>query len=132
MATLPKKPPALAHYYRCARSVASLWKAVGQPAAHKRKTAHVQSPTFVNHAESTVRQAVTSMSHFDALNSKTEGKMALASHLAELSEKHRSLERQIEEELSRPGADDLEISKLKKEKLRIKDEMTKLKTQTTH
>jgi hypothetical protein len=58
--------------------------------------------------------------------------MALASHLAELSEKHRSLERQIEEELSRPGADDLEIIKLKKEKLRIKDEMVKLQTRTTH
>ncbi len=72
------------------------------------------------------------MSHLWALNSKTEDKMALASHLAELSEKHRSLERQIEEELSRPGADDLEINKLKKEKLRIKDEMTKLKSQTTH
>ena len=58
--------------------------------------------------------------------------MALASHLAELSEKHRSLERQIEEELSRPGADDLEILKLKKEKLRIKDEMVKLQSRTTH
>jgi hypothetical protein len=58
--------------------------------------------------------------------------MALASHLAELSEKHRSLERQIEEELSRPGADDLEIIKLKKEKLRIKDEMAKLQSRTTH
>jgi hypothetical protein len=69
---------------------------------------------------------------YTALNSKTESKMALAPHLAELSEKHRSLERQIEEELSRPGANDLEISKLKKEKLRIKDEMTKLKSQTTH
>jgi hypothetical protein len=58
--------------------------------------------------------------------------MTLASHLAELSEKHRSLERQIEEELSRPGADDLEISKLKKEKLKIKDEIAKLQSKTTH
>ena len=58
--------------------------------------------------------------------------MALASHLAELSERHRSLERQIEEQLSRPGADDLEISKLKKEKLKIKDEIVKLQGATTH
>jgi len=58
--------------------------------------------------------------------------MALSSHLAELSEKHRSLERQIEEELSRPSANDLEISKLKKEKLKIKDEIVKLQGQTTH
>jgi hypothetical protein len=62
-----------------------------------------------------------------------EDKMALASHLAELSEKHRTLERQIEEELARPGADDLTISKLKKEKLRIKDQMSKLQgSATTH
>jgi hypothetical protein len=58
--------------------------------------------------------------------------MALSSHLAELSEKHRSLERRIEEELSRPGADDLEISKLKKEKLKIKDAIAKLQSTTTH
>jgi hypothetical protein len=58
--------------------------------------------------------------------------MALSSHLVELSEKHRSLERQIEEELSRPGTSDLEISKLKKEKLKIKDEIVKLQGQTTH
>jgi hypothetical protein len=72
------------------------------------------------------------MSHLKALNSKWRVKMALSSHLAELSEKHRSLERQIEEELSRPGADDLEISKLKKEKLKIKDEIVKLQGKTTH
>jgi len=58
--------------------------------------------------------------------------MTLASHLAELSEKHRSLERQIAEEMSRPGANDLEISKLKKEKLKIKDEMAKLQGKTAH
>jgi hypothetical protein len=58
--------------------------------------------------------------------------MALSSHLAELSEKHRSLERQIEQELSRPSADDLEIAKLKKEKLKIKDEIVKLQGKTTH
>jgi hypothetical protein len=58
--------------------------------------------------------------------------MTLASHLAELSEKHRSLERQIAEEMSRPGADDLEISKLKREKLKIKDEMAKLQSKTSH
>ena len=72
------------------------------------------------------------MSHLEALNSKWRVKMALSSHLAELSEKHRSLERQIEEELSRPGADDLEISKLKKEKLKIKDAIAKLQGKTTH
>ena len=52
--------------------------------------------------------------------------MTLAGHLAELSEKHRMLEMRIQEELARPGADDLQINRLKKEKLRIKEEMTKL------
>ena len=54
--------------------------------------------------------------------------MSLAAHIAELSEKHRVLETRIQEELSRPGSDDSHIAKLKKEKLRIKDEMNKLKT----
>ena len=58
--------------------------------------------------------------------------MTLAAHLAELSERHRSLERQIEEEMSRPGADDLQITRLKREKLKIKDEMTKLQSRTRH
>jgi hypothetical protein len=59
-------------------------------------------------------------------NSPTEGHMTLSAHLAELSEKHRTLELKIREELARPGSDDAQITKMKKEKLRIKDEMTKL------
>ena len=58
--------------------------------------------------------------------------MTLAGHLAELSEKHRLLEMKIQEELARPSADDLQISQLKKEKLRIKDEMAKLKGNGRH
>jgi hypothetical protein len=59
-------------------------------------------------------------------NTPTEGSMTLAGHLQELSEKHRTLESRIQEELARPGADDLQINRLKKEKLRIKEELTKL------
>jgi hypothetical protein len=58
--------------------------------------------------------------------------MTLAAHLAELSEKHRALELKIQEELSRPGSDDIQIAQLKKEKLRIKDEMAKLEKETRH
>lgn len=54
--------------------------------------------------------------------------MSLAAHIAELSEKHRTLESKIQEELARPGSDDSQIVKLKKEKLRLKDEMNKLRT----
>lgn len=59
--------------------------------------------------------------------------MALAAHIAELAEKHRLLERRIEEEAGRPGSDDLEIHKLKLEKLRLKDEIVRLSgSETRH
>ncbi len=52
--------------------------------------------------------------------------MALAAHIAELAEKHRLLERKIEEEVARPGSDDIEIHRLKLEKLKIKDQIARL------
>ena len=58
--------------------------------------------------------------------------MTLTAHLAELSEKHRMLERKIEEEASRPGADEIQITRWKLEKLKLKDEMTKLQKPTQH
>jgi hypothetical protein len=51
--------------------------------------------------------------------------MALAAHIAELAEKHRLLERKIQAEASRPGSDDLEIHRLKLEKLKLKDEIAR-------
>ena len=54
--------------------------------------------------------------------------MALTAHLQELSEKHRTLERRIEEEAGRPGSDDLQIRRLKQEKLKWKDEIARLAT----
>lgn len=58
--------------------------------------------------------------------------MALGAHLAELSEKHRLLERRIEEEVTRPGSDDQTIQRLKKEKLKLKDMITRLESDTRH
>ena len=52
--------------------------------------------------------------------------MSLNAHLAELSEKHKLLERRIEQELARPGSSDHEIRRLKLEKLKIKEQMTRL------
>ena len=57
--------------------------------------------------------------------------MALGAHLAELAEKHRILKRKIEEEVARPGSDDLEIHRLKVEKLKIKDEIARLQCNET-
>jgi hypothetical protein len=58
--------------------------------------------------------------------------MAISAHLQELSDKHRQLERRIEEEMARPGSDDLEIRRMKQEKLKIKDEIARLQTETRH
>ncbi len=58
--------------------------------------------------------------------------MAMASHLAELAEKHRVLDRRIEEAVASPGTDDAEIRRLKAEKLKLKDEMERLAKATRH
>ena len=58
--------------------------------------------------------------------------MAMAAHLAELSEKHRALEQRIQQEVSRPGSDDAEIRRLKQEKLKLKDEIERLSSATRH
>jgi hypothetical protein len=52
--------------------------------------------------------------------------MALESHIAELSNRHRALEMEIEGELHHPASDDLHIAELKKMKLRLKEEIEKL------
>ena len=44
--------------------------------------------------------------------------MSLNAHLVELSEKHRTLERKIEEAIASPASDDAEIRRRKSEKLR--------------
>jgi hypothetical protein len=53
--------------------------------------------------------------------------MAIQSHLAELEKRHEALEREINEALSHPSADDLEIIELKRRKLYVKDEIVRLR-----
>jgi hypothetical protein len=53
--------------------------------------------------------------------------MAIQSHLAQLEKRHEALEREINEALSHPSADDLEIIKLKRRKLYVKDEIVRLR-----
>lgn len=52
--------------------------------------------------------------------------MSLSSHIQELHRKHQTLEEQVEAALRSPSTDDLQISQLKKEKLRLKEEITRL------
>lgn len=61
------------------------------------------------------------------INGRKVAMMTLTSHLTELSEKHKLLERKLEEALTHPSVDSLEISSLKREKLKLKDEIAKLK-----
>lgn len=58
--------------------------------------------------------------------------MSLNTRIAELTEKHRSLERKIEDELARPSADIVKVAKWKHEKLKLKDELVKLGRPTRH
>ncbi|MBF9058914.1 DUF465 domain-containing protein [Rhodobacterales bacterium HKCCSP123] len=52
--------------------------------------------------------------------------MSLGAHLQELKKKHASLSAKVEEAQRSPGIDDLAIRELKKEKLRLKEEITRL------
>lgn len=62
--------------------------------------------------------------------------MPLAAHLAELERRHKALESEIESALTHPSVDALELAHLKREKLRLKDqiarESAKLGPSTTH
>ena len=48
------------------------------------------------------------------------------SHVSSLQLKHAGLERQIQQEMSRPSPDNETIQMLKKRKLRIKEEMQQI------
>jgi hypothetical protein len=58
--------------------------------------------------------------------------MSLANHLEELQRKHGDIERELDEAMNHPSADDLEIVSLKRRKLAIKDEIAKLRAETRH
>ena len=52
--------------------------------------------------------------------------MSLSSHLQELKKKHQNLSTAVEEMQRSPGVDDLHVAALKKQKLRIKEEIPRL------
>ncbi len=54
--------------------------------------------------------------------------MALQGHIQELSEKHKKLEQRIHDEMAHPDWDEAQVAALKKEKLRIKDELLRLQS----
>ena len=58
--------------------------------------------------------------------------MSVQAHLGELAAKHKALEAELEDAMSHPASTDAEIAELKRKKLRIKDEMSKIEVQLKH
>lgn len=52
--------------------------------------------------------------------------MSLQNRLQALRERHHELDELIRQEQARPSADDLEIAELKRQKLKLKDEIVEL------
>ncbi len=54
--------------------------------------------------------------------------MALQGHIQELSEKHKKIQELIEDEMTHPDWNEYRVAALKKQKLRIKDELERLRS----
>lgn len=52
--------------------------------------------------------------------------MSLSSHITELRKKHQALSVEVEKATRTPSFDDLHIAELKKQKLRIKEQISRL------
>lgn len=52
--------------------------------------------------------------------------MTMSSHIEELRRKHHTLSEKVDQDQRQPGSDPLEIAALKKEKLRLKEEISRL------
>jgi len=55
--------------------------------------------------------------------------MALESHIREITDKHQKVQELIEAEMAHSGWDEMRVAALKKEKLRLKDELQRLRLQ---
>ena len=55
--------------------------------------------------------------------------MSLQAHLGELHAKHRALEAELADAMNHPASSDAEIAALKRKKLKLKDEITRLEHQ---
>lgn len=53
--------------------------------------------------------------------------MSMQAHVAELERRHQALDRELREELNHPASDDAKISDLKRRKLQLKDQITRLR-----
>ncbi|WAC28895.1 MULTISPECIES: YdcH family protein [unclassified Ancylobacter] len=58
--------------------------------------------------------------------------MSLQAHVAELERRHQALEKELREEMTRPSSNDVRVADLKRRKLHLKDEISRLKGATLH
>jgi hypothetical protein len=56
--------------------------------------------------------------------------MAVESHVREIADKHQRIQELIEAEMNHSAWDEVRVAALKKEKLRLKDELERLRTQS--
>ncbi len=57
--------------------------------------------------------------------------MSVQAHLESLEKKHGQLEEELRHEMGSPSAADTSIAELKRRKLRIKDEITRIRNEVT-
>jgi hypothetical protein len=55
--------------------------------------------------------------------------MAVEARIRELGSRHQSLEKAIQDEMSRPASDAVKVRTLKRQKLKLKEEMEALRAQ---
>lgn len=55
--------------------------------------------------------------------------MSIETHLEKLETKRQALKEKLEKKLAHPSVDDLEIADIKRQKLHLKDEITRLQTE---
>lgn len=58
--------------------------------------------------------------------------MSLQGHILELQRRHNAIEKEIEEEQHHPNFDEAKVLELKRKKLSLKDEISKLRNETRH
>jgi hypothetical protein len=58
--------------------------------------------------------------------------MSLKNHLNELLNKHSALEKELSEAIAHPATTDTLLADIKRRKLRVKDEITKIEREVRH
>ena len=57
--------------------------------------------------------------------------MSTESHLSELERRHADLERAISDAMAHPSSDTLDVAEMKRRKLRLKDQIARIRNEAT-